>query len=128
MSEILSSLWGAGLLALGYFGPNKMALDGIRDLDDTSLVHALTYSLADAGAEALLFAFLAGYLYSIMGVRAVTTFATYVKATKMAVPFASICAFVPVISNNFFVEHNGVDPSLRFAWLRGSGANATAFT
>jgi hypothetical protein len=74
--------------------------------------------------EALLFAVLAFYLYSSLGVRTIPTFATYVKAAKMAVPFAAVCATVPILSLAFFIEHHGVDPSFQFAWLRG-GANAT---
>jgi hypothetical protein len=59
--------------------------------------HALTYSLTDAGIEALLFAVLAGYLYYSMGVRVVPTFATYVKAAHMSVPMAAVCtSFTPV--------------------------------
>jgi hypothetical protein len=42
LSEILSSLWGAALLALAYYGPNKMAFDGIRDLDDARFAQALS--------------------------------------------------------------------------------------
>jgi hypothetical protein len=63
----------------------------VRDLDDVSFAHALTYSLTDAGIEALLFAVLAGYLYYSMGVRVVPTFATYVKAAHMSVPMAAVC-------------------------------------
>jgi hypothetical protein len=124
-SEILSSVWGAALLTIGYYGPNKMAFDGIRDLDDAGFAQVIAYSLADAAVEAVLFAFLAGYRYYSLGVRAVPTFATYVKASKMAVPLAGVCACVPIISLYFFCDHNGVDASFRFAWLRG-GANATA--
>jgi hypothetical protein len=125
VGEILSSVWGAALLALGYYGPNKMSFDGIRDLDDTSFAQALTYSLADAGVEAVLFAALAFYLYSSLDVRAIPTFATYIKAAKLTVPFAGVCGVVPLVSLSFFLEHNGVDPSFQFAWVRRGGENAT---
>jgi hypothetical protein len=124
VSEILSSVWGAALLALGYYGPNQQAFDGIRDLDDAGFAQALTYSLVDAGVEALLFAVLAFYLYSSLGVRAIPTFATYIKTAKLRAPFAAVCAIVPLMSLSFFLEHHSVDASFRFAWLRG-GANAT---
>jgi hypothetical protein len=104
-----------------------MSFDGIRDLDDAGFAQALTYSLADAGVEAVLFAVLAFYLYSSLGVRAVPTFATYIKAAKLAVPFAAVCAVVPLMSLAFFLEHSGVDVSFRFTWLRGS-ANATGLS
>jgi hypothetical protein len=102
-----------------------MVFDGIRQLDDAGFAQALTYSLADAGVEALLFAILAGYLYSSLGVRIVPTYAIYVKVAKMAVPFAAVCVFVAVLSLSFFIEPHGVDASFRFAWVRG-GPNVNA--
>jgi hypothetical protein len=126
VSEILSSIWGASLLAFGYYGTNKMAFDGIRALDDAAFLQAMTYSLADAGLVTLVFAAVASYLYLFLGVRAIPTLAMYVKVAKMAAPFAATCVFVPIISLTFFLEHNGVDASLRFEWLKGGGnANAT---
>jgi hypothetical protein len=119
LSEILSSMWGAALLFIGYNGPNRMAFDGMRDLDDESFAQAMKYSLVDAGVEGLMFAVLASYLYSSLGVRAVPTFATYVKTAKMVVPFAAICSMVPAMALGFFLEHMGFDASFRFAWLRG---------
>jgi len=127
VSEILSSLWGAALLSIAYYGPNKMAFDGIRDLDDAGFAQALSYSLADAGVEAMLSVILGGFLYSSLGVRAVPTFVMYVKAAKMAVPFACICVFAPVFSLSFFLEHFGVGAG--FAWVRGAdGANSTVLS
>ena len=121
LSEILSSLWGAALIALGYFGPNKLVFDGIRDLDDAGFARAIISSLADAGVEALLFVSLASYLYITLGVRAIPSFATYIKAAKMTVPFTAVCVLTPVVSLYFFMEHHGVDATFRFAWLRERG-------
>jgi hypothetical protein len=58
--------------------------------------------------------------YSSLDLCTLPTFATYVKAAKMAVPLAAACILIPVISLAFFIEHMGVDASFRFAWLRGS--------
>jgi hypothetical protein len=110
--------------ATEYCGPNKLAFEGIRGLDDAAFKQALTYSLVDAGVQLGLFVPLASYLYSALGVRVVPMFATYVRAADMHLAYAAICAFVPLACIGFFLEHNGIDTSLRFAWLHG-GANAT---
>jgi hypothetical protein len=119
-------VWGAILLALAYFGPNKLAFEGIRGLDEASFAQALTYSLVDAAMEMLLFVILSCSMYTFLGVRAIPAFAMYVKAANMVKPFAAVCALVPILSVSFFLEHTGVDATFRFAWLRDCACtNAT---
>jgi hypothetical protein len=118
LGEVISSLWGAALLTIGYFGPNKAAFDGVRDLTDASYVQTMIYSLADAGVEAFLFIVLALWLHFKVGVRVLPTLATYVKEAKMAMPLAGVCLAIPTPSLMFFVEHAGVDPTFRFDWQR----------
>jgi hypothetical protein len=116
-SEVASSIAALLILPFLYYGPNKQCIAGMRELDDDGFVQTMAFSTVDVVAQAASLKVLMACIKLYTRVDGFRLTLTYLEKCNGFLAVAVVAFLVPNMAIQFFLDHDGVDPTFSFAWL-----------